>query len=359
MAGDWFATLSNFSAGMGDAVSCGLTQKIRQGLGYDDVVNKSSGAYVGGTIAGEVVSTGLQMVTPCAAVGATRNALRGLHAVQAVSHSIDAGTAFGNGDMLGGLSSLTSAYFSASTAVNSCFVTGTPLLTPTGDKRIEEFRPGDWILSAPEANANAPAEAQQVEEVFTSEAELLELCVNRRRIRTTHEHPFFVSGKGWISAKNLVPGDMLRSHDAQNVTLESIRPLGETVPVYNLRISEYHTYFVGRRDWGFSVWAHNDCHHIVSRYSNAGRGWAKNWTQKSQNLLKKAGIGLESQKNKVNLFPHQGPHPQLYHQRVYERLLGAAIGKKGPGRAASLVQELESIASDLTAQASRLSGVGL
>ena len=27
--------------------------------------------------------------------------------------------------------------------------------------------------------------------------------------------------------------------------------------VYNLRIADYHTYFVGSRDWGFSVWAHN------------------------------------------------------------------------------------------------------
>jgi hypothetical protein len=59
--------VSNFAAGMGDAVSCGLTQKIRQGLGYDDVVDKSSGAYAGGSIAGEVVSTGLKFVTPCAA----------------------------------------------------------------------------------------------------------------------------------------------------------------------------------------------------------------------------------------------------------------------------------------------------
>jgi hypothetical protein len=28
--------------------------------------------------------------------------------------------------------------------------------------------------------------------------------------------------------------------------------------VYNLRVSDYHTYFVGCLDWGFSVWAHND-----------------------------------------------------------------------------------------------------
>jgi len=30
--------------------------------------------------------------------------------------------------------------------------------------------------------------------------------------------------------------------------------------VYNLRVAEYHTYFVGCDEWGFSVWAHNaDC----------------------------------------------------------------------------------------------------
>jgi hypothetical protein len=29
------------------------------------------------------------------------------------------------------------------------------------------------------------------------------------------------------------------------------------VPVHNLRIADYHTYFVGNQEWGFSIWAHN------------------------------------------------------------------------------------------------------
>jgi hypothetical protein len=29
--------------------------------------------------------------------------------------------------------------------------------------------------------------------------------------------------------------------------------------VYNGRVAEYHTYFVGDEGWGFSLWAHNNC----------------------------------------------------------------------------------------------------
>src|SRR5262249_40395103 len=41
------------------------------------------------------------------------------------------------------------------------------------------------------------------------------------------------------------------------VTVEGVQETGEYETVYNLRIADYHTYFVGARAWGFSVWAHN------------------------------------------------------------------------------------------------------
>jgi hypothetical protein len=31
------------------------------------------------------------------------------------------------------------------------------------------------------------------------------------------------------------------------------------VPVYTLRIADWHTYVVGDHDWDFAVWAHNAC----------------------------------------------------------------------------------------------------
>jgi len=78
-------------------------------------------------------------------------------------------------------------------------------------------------------------------------------------IRTTALHPFWVSGKGWLGAGELQPGDLLLSHDGQRVTVEEVFDSGEFETVYNLRVSEHHTYFVGGKAWGFSVWAHNVC----------------------------------------------------------------------------------------------------
>ena len=34
---------------------------------------------------------------------------------------------------------------------------------------------------------------------------------------------------------------------------------GEYETVYNCHVAEWHTYFVGSAEWGFSVWAHNAC----------------------------------------------------------------------------------------------------
>ncbi len=139
----------------------------------------------------------------------------------------------------------------------SCFVAGTPLLTPSGSKPIEEFRVGDEILSRSEHDPEGFVLVQRVERVFIRVARVLALRVRGREIRTTWEHPFYALGKGWISASEIRPGDKLLSHDGQWIGVDAITDLKEFATVYNLRVSSCHTYFVGARDWGFSVWAHN------------------------------------------------------------------------------------------------------
>lgn len=139
----------------------------------------------------------------------------------------------------------------------TCFAAGTPLVTPEGHKFIDHFQVGDWILSAPEQDPEAEPTPQQVEDLFSTEAPLYNLRLGNRLIRTTGEHPFWVIGRGWTMAEDLKAGELLRSHDGAAIAVEGIWNTGETVRVYNLAVSEYHTYFVGSREWGFSAWAHN------------------------------------------------------------------------------------------------------
>jgi hypothetical protein len=51
------------------------------------------------------------------------------------------------------------------------------------------------------------------------------------------------------------------------VLVEDLCEAGEQAVVYNLRVADYHTYFVGSREWRFSVWAHN-------RYSVQSKNYA-------------------------------------------------------------------------------------
>jgi hypothetical protein len=85
------------------------------------------------------------------------------------------------------------------------------------------------------------------------------VAVGGRVLGTTAEHPFWVRGRGWVAASQLRAGDALRSPDGQWVAVEGVRDTGREEVVYNGRVAEYHTYFVGCEGWGFSVWAHNSC----------------------------------------------------------------------------------------------------
>jgi hypothetical protein len=76
-------------------------------------------------------------------------------------------------------------------------------------------------------------------------------------IGTSGEHPFFVEGKSWTKAFELQPGDRVATADGVGVLVEEVWDTGEWEPVYNLRVADHHTYFVGDETWGWAAWAHN------------------------------------------------------------------------------------------------------
>jgi hypothetical protein len=86
---------------------------------------------------------------------------------------------------------------------------------------------------------------------------ICEILIGGRKIVTTPEHPFWVMNRGWVDAAHLEEGQLIASHDGQWTKVEAVDG-GTTIGhVYNMRVAEWHTYFVGEENWGFSVWAHN------------------------------------------------------------------------------------------------------
>ncbi len=140
----------------------------------------------------------------------------------------------------------------------ACFRRGTPFRTPDGSKPVEQLRKGDKVLSRPEWNPLGRVEAKEVEEVFDRLGRVMLLRVSGREIGTTSEHPFWVKDRGWVSAGQLKAGDQLASEEnGRWMAVEGVEETGRYETVYNVRVADYHTYFVGELDWDFSLWAHN------------------------------------------------------------------------------------------------------
>ena len=155
----------------------------------------------------------------------------------------------------------------------NCFAPGTPVLTPKGTRAIETLRPGDLVLSRPEDDVTADVAAHTVGALFELSARIWEVHVGGKLIETTAEHPFFVSGEGWTTANRLQSGDALVGHNEVLTQVEKVVDTGRTATVYNLRVEENHTYFVGDLLWGFSVWVHNaNCQPITGRPQH-GDAW--------------------------------------------------------------------------------------
>ncbi|MCZ2342010.1 MAG: HINT domain-containing protein [Bacteroidales bacterium] len=155
----------------------------------------------------------------------------------------------------------------------ACFCAGTLLRTHGGLQAIETLKVGDRVLSRDEHDRSSANDYKVVEEVFERLGRVWHLTAGGRLIRTTGEHPFQEVTKGWIACFQLAAGDRLVCEDGSTVLVEAVVDTGAVEVVYNLRVADWHTYFVGGEDWGFSVWAHNAYTVIRDSTLTAGSQW--------------------------------------------------------------------------------------
>jgi hypothetical protein len=143
----------------------------------------------------------------------------------------------------------------------TCVAQGTPIATPRGEVPIESLVPGDVIVSRDVVrNVRTTSVVQHVER--SNAASLLAFG----RLRVTGTHPIFVDGE-FRPASELGSAVSLTGLNGQLV--ETTRTfVNEPAVVYDLTVSEPHTYFAG------GVLVHNKAVHEPIGGRNAPwRGW--------------------------------------------------------------------------------------
>lgn len=135
--------------------------------------------------------------------------------------------------------------------VNTCFLPGTAISTPTGFISIENIKLGDTVLSFDETTGTVVDGI--VEKIMTRQvASYLEFSLSSDRIlRVTADHPLAVmSAEGslvWTDAGNVLASDHLFAVDDDKsvnpLTINEIRAVEEETAVYNLKVRRYHNSF--------------------------------------------------------------------------------------------------------------------
>jgi len=128
---------------------------------------------------------------------------------------------------------------------HSCFGAGTPVRTIDGTRPIETLRVGDRVLSQdPKTGALS---FQPVLAAFHNRpAPTLKVDLGGDTpVVVTAIHRFWRAGKGWAMARELKPGDVVRTLGG---TARVVAVSDNTVqPVFNLEVADGHSFFVGGR----------------------------------------------------------------------------------------------------------------
>lgn len=180
----------------------------------------------------------------------------------------------------------------------NCFAKGTLVATPTGSVTIERIAVGDTVLAADDEGRPAPRRVVATKR--SDDRAVLAIAIRGGGktdvVEVTHEHPFFVVGRGWTIAAALDAGDELVTANASAIArIDGITELDRKTNVYNLEVEELHTYFVGST----RALVHNEC------------GAAAKAVVEEANALKKAFGERAAEQKALNDFLAQTSRPSL------------------------------------------------
>ena len=152
----------------------------------------------------------------------------------------------------------------------NCFVAGTLVATPSGERPIESLRAGDLVLTRGELDG-AVSTHPVVQTFVRGAPSLVDVYIETadgggESIRSTPEHPYWTLDRGWVGAGELVANEMLRGLGGHEVRVTKVVPIAQEAAVYNIEVEGTHTYFVGR----LAAWVHNACTPVDTAVTGGG-----------------------------------------------------------------------------------------
>ena len=129
---------------------------------------------------------------------------------------------------------------------------------------IETLRPGDFVLAREEYG---PAvKPQRIEEAFEFTSNHLVMMTladasgGTQTVTTTEDHPFWISERdAYLKPADILPGMTMVGPNEERQTVVAVerQVQSEWIPVYNFRVSEFHTYFVSQSSDKPPILVHN------------------------------------------------------------------------------------------------------
>jgi hypothetical protein len=124
-----------------------------------------------------------------------------------------------------------------------CFAAGTPVTTLTGLRPIEAIEVGDQVLTQ-DSSSGALTYQPVIAALGSQTDNLLTITVDHEAIKATGIDRFWKFGYGWAMARDLKPGDLLRSLGGVTA-VKNVESAGSAL-VYNLKVMQAQSFFVGK-----------------------------------------------------------------------------------------------------------------
>ncbi len=123
-----------------------------------------------------------------------------------------------------------------------CLAAGTSVWTSTGPVAVEDLQIGDLVLSQ-SIETGELAYKPVLRTTIRPKSTLIKITAGKETIEASGGHPLWVSGEGWIKARELEPGmELHRPSGSVRVTAVEASREEQT---YNLIVADFNTYFVG------------------------------------------------------------------------------------------------------------------